>query len=100
MTDGYPIFHCIHDVDLPRDNRGHRRYAKVDSIASLIEEHSGVVLIMVEAYAIHERKGPNTITAHLFDTPYINLDKATFEEFFIPQREFNKRFLNSLLIRD
>ena len=92
----HPIYICTHDVDLPRDNRGHRRYAREDAVASLIEaREDGTVQVLLDAYTIYEANGQ--IRNHLFNTDYIVLNKETFEEFFIPQREYNKRWLTSLI---
>jgi hypothetical protein len=95
MTDGYPIFHCIHDIDLPRDNRGNRRYSREGDVAAVVEyRRDGSVQVLIDTYTLRYSEGGSA--NHTYNTEYVVLEKNVFEEFFIPRREYHKRWLNSL----
>lgn len=93
------IYHCVHDVELPRDNRGNRRCTREGDIASYVEDAADGVLLLLDLYTIrdYQVEGKDH-TSNTYTTEYVVLDRNTFETFFIHQREYHRRWLNSLFI--
>lgn len=93
------IYRCTRDVELPEDNRGNRRRTREGDIASYIEDAHDGVMVLIDLYTTRQYVVDGIDhTSNTFTTEYVVIDRTLFEECFIPQREYHKRWLNSLFI--